>query len=117
MYTIPILGYRGTAEGPFFRLNNGSPLTKLGFMMKHIRKALQELGLPSQDFEGHSFCIGAATAAAKAGVEDSQILDIKMIIYTPLECNNQLAEAVVSGKGGWHGGPMYLQIHSKTDRH
>ena len=93
--------------------------------MKHIRKALQELGLPSQDFAGHSFCICAATAAAKAGVEDSQILDINMIIYTPLECNNQLAEAVVSGKGGWHGGPTYkytprltdLQIHSKTDRH
>lgn len=36
-------------------------------------KALQVLGLPWDNFAGHSFRIGAATAAAKAGIEDSVI--------------------------------------------
>ena len=31
------------------------------------------VGLPYQHFAGHSFRIGAATAAAKAGLEDSTI--------------------------------------------
>ena len=70
-----VLGYiaaRGNVEGPFFRFKNGNPLTKPLFT-KHVRTALQELGLPFQDFAGHSFRIGAATAAARAGIEDSTI--------------------------------------------
>ena len=70
-----ILGYiavRGRDQGPFFKLKNGNPLTKPLFS-KHVRSALQELGLPYQDFAGHSFRIGAATTAAKAGIEDSTI--------------------------------------------
>ena len=70
-----VLGYipaSGTEEGPFFRFKSGSPLTKSLFT-KHIRAALQELDLPFQDFAGHSFRIGAATAAAKSGIEDSTI--------------------------------------------
>ena len=38
-----------------------------------MRNALQAIGLPYQNFAGHSFRIGAATAAARAGVEDSKI--------------------------------------------
>ena len=49
-----------------------APLTKPQFVAK-IRLALQAIGLPYQDFAGHSFRIGAATTAAKAGFEDSMI--------------------------------------------
>ena len=70
-----ILAYivsRGTNEGPFFRLSNGNPLTKHVFITR-VRQALDALGLPQQLFAGHSFRVGAATAAAKAGIEDSTI--------------------------------------------
>ena len=72
---VAVIAYmtaRGNQPGPFFQLHNGTPLTKAMFT-KRIRLALQELGLPYGDFAGHSFRIGAATAAAKAGVEDSTI--------------------------------------------
>ena len=39
----------------------------------HIQQALCGLGLPYQDFARHCFHIGAATAAANAGIEDSII--------------------------------------------
>ena len=62
---------RGTTDGPFFRLaSNQQPLTKQLFMSK-VRQALRELGLPEHHFTGHSFRIGVATAAARAGIEDS----------------------------------------------
>ncbi len=63
---------RGKDHGPFFRFQNGDTLTKAAFS-KHVWSALQELGLPYQDFAGDSFRIGAATTAAKAGIEDSTI--------------------------------------------
>lgn len=63
---------RGTKGGPFFMLQNGTPLTKTKFVGE-VRAALEMLGLPAKDFAGHSFRIGAATAAAKAGLEDSTI--------------------------------------------
>ena len=39
--------------------------------MSEVGKALSTLGLPACDYAGHSFRIGAATAAAAAGMEDS----------------------------------------------
>ena len=69
---LSYISIRGTAPGPFFLFSNGQPLTKPLFT-KHIRTVLQEIGLPDQDFAGHSFRIGAATAAAKVGIEDSTI--------------------------------------------
>ena len=63
---------RGTADGPFFMLSSGQPLIKSHFISE-IRHALQALGLPYQNFAGHSFRIGAATTAATAGLEDSVI--------------------------------------------
>ena len=63
---------RGGQTGPFFKFQDDKPLTKAIFTQK-IRQALQELGLPCKDFAEHSFRIGAATAAAKAGIEDSTI--------------------------------------------
>jgi len=63
---------RGDQPGPFFKFADNRPLTKPCFTTK-IREALQAIGLPYQDFAGHSFRIGAATAAARAGIEDSTI--------------------------------------------
>lgn len=63
---------RGSDPGPFFRFSNSSPLTKSKFTQE-VLNMLQALSLPSVDFAGHSFRIGAATAAARVGVEDSLI--------------------------------------------
>ena len=63
---------QGVDPGPFFKFENGNPLTKATFT-QHVRAALQEVGLPESQFPGHSFQIGAATTAASVGVEDSTI--------------------------------------------
>ena len=63
---------RGDSSGPYFRDKNGKPLTKARFIAE-MRKALLELGLEQDQYAGHSFRIGAATAAAQAGLEDSTI--------------------------------------------
>ena len=70
--TVAYMVMRGDCPGQFFRFKNGQPLTKPKFI-HHVRSALQGAGLPYSDFTGHSFRIGAATTAAKAGVEDSMI--------------------------------------------
>ncbi len=41
--------------------------------VKGVPQALAVLGLPCNQFAGHSFRIGAATMAAQAGIEDSMI--------------------------------------------
>ena len=47
-------------------------LTKVAFVGK-VRGAFTTLGVASDDYAGHSFWIGAATAASMAGLEDSVI--------------------------------------------
>ena len=63
---------RGSSNGPFFKFQNGQPLTKSKFT-SYVREALAAVGLPCDKFAGHSFRIGAVTTAARAGVEDSKI--------------------------------------------
>lgn len=69
---LAYMAIRGNEQGPFFKFNNSQPLTKPKFI-HHVRLALQNTGLPYNDFAGHSFRIGAATTASRAGMEDSQI--------------------------------------------
>ena len=69
---IAYMAVRGPSPGSFFKLANGLPFTKSSFTSK-IRAGLQAVGLPESSFAGHSFRIGAATAAANAGIEDSVI--------------------------------------------
>ena len=64
---------RGRTPGPFFVFPDGKPLTKAKFV-GFLRDALGDLGLPKEQFAGHSLRIGAATAAAQAGIEDSTIM-------------------------------------------
>ena len=69
---LAYMASRRESPGPFFRDQQGRPLTKAVFI-REIRRALTRLGLPAEQFAGHSFRIGAATAAAQAGLEDSVI--------------------------------------------
>jgi hypothetical protein len=70
-----VLGYialRGDQSGPFFLTTAKVPLTKTDFITK-FRAILGRIGLPAEDYAGHSFRIGAATSAALAGMDDSMI--------------------------------------------
>ena len=63
---------RGTSPGAFFRSAVGTPLTKARFV-DQVRSALARAGIPTSGYSGHSFRIGAATAASQAGIPDSTI--------------------------------------------
>lgn len=69
---INFLRVRGKDPGPLFRRRNGRPLTKPAFV-KWVQRALGKLGYDQKGFSGHSFRVGAATTAAKAGIQDSII--------------------------------------------
>ena len=59
--------------GPFLPLSGRrSPDEGAGFVAR-VREALVRAGVPEQHYSGHSFRIGAATAAAQAGLPDSTI--------------------------------------------
>ena len=66
---VTYLAVRGRANGPFFRWRSGSPLSREAFV-KQVRKALGAKGVDVSCYSGHSFRIGAATAA---GLEDAMI--------------------------------------------
>lgn len=63
---------RGSSPGPFFLDQNKRPLAKPRFIAE-LKKALSAAGLDQASFAGHSFRIGAATAASQAGLADSTI--------------------------------------------
>ena len=70
-----ILAYlvtRPAVGGPFFIFKDGSPLTR-DKLVRAVRKALTDAGLDQSGYSGHSIRIGAATAAARAGISESMI--------------------------------------------
>ena len=69
---VSYLQTRQDCPGAFFLLSTGSIVTKPWFV-EQIRSVLTSLGLPQDDYAGHSFRIGAATTAAQKGLEDSTI--------------------------------------------
>lgn len=69
---LSYLADRGDKPGPLFLDNRGQPLLYERFVTK-VRKVLELKGIPHHQYAGHSFRIGAATAAAKAGIQDSTI--------------------------------------------
>ena len=69
---VAYMATRGTSAGPFFLDHAGKPIVKPGFVTE-LRKALAAVGLDQSSFAGHSFRIGAATAASRAGLPDSTI--------------------------------------------
>ena len=69
---LEYIKHRGDKAGAFFVDSDGQVFTKPRFVAK-IRDILTAVGLPQHQYAGHSFQIGAATAAAAAGIEDSTI--------------------------------------------
>lgn len=69
---LSYLAIRPGSGGPLFIFKNGTPLSK-SLLVKHLREALQKAGISTENYNGHSFRIGAATAAARAGLNDSLI--------------------------------------------
>ena len=63
---------RGSGPSPLFRFQDGKPLTRAR-LVEQVREALQRAGIDGALYSGHSFRSGAATTAAKVGVEDSAI--------------------------------------------
>ena len=63
---------RGKDPGLLFHFKDKSPLTKNKFVSK-FRGLLDQAGIDSSLYSGHSFRIGAASTAAANGVEDSLI--------------------------------------------
>ena len=63
---------RGASPGAFFCSAVGIPLAKSRFV-ELVRSALTQAGVPVAGYTGHSFRIGAAMAAAEAGIPDSVI--------------------------------------------
>ena len=66
------MAVRGRLSGPFFHFVSGTPLSRELFV-RHVTDALCPYDVDVKDYSGHSFRIGAATAASAAGVEDSMI--------------------------------------------
>ena len=63
---------RGSAVGPFYTYANGDYLSRERFV-RDVRRALELAGLNCSLYCGHSFRIGAATTAARQGIQDSLI--------------------------------------------
>ena len=63
---------RGALPGPLFRLPNGQPLRRKN-LIETVRVALTKSGFNASHYSGHSFRIGAATTAAKNGIQDNVI--------------------------------------------
>lgn len=98
------LSIRSSEAGPLFIFGNGAPLTR-STLVGHVREALSSRGVDATNYSGHSFRIGAATAAAQAGLSDSLIQALgrwkssafTTYIQTPPSKLALVAPALVSG--------------------
>ena len=57
---------------PLFVFSSGKTLSRISFL-KHLRSALKKIGCNPNNFNTHSFRIGAATSASHAGISTSVI--------------------------------------------
>ena len=64
---LSYLAVRPNSEGPLLVRSDGSPLTRDQFV-RLVKRALSVANIDSSAYSGHSFRIGAASAAAAAGV-------------------------------------------------
>ena len=69
---LAYLARRPSSLGPLFIHENGAPLSR-SFLVDILRTTLTDAGVDTAGYSGHSFRIGAASAAARAGVSDSMI--------------------------------------------
>ena len=66
------LTVRGTVQGPLYAFANATPVSR-NFFCNHLTKTLKYAGLDPDKYKGHSFRIGAATAAADSRLSETQI--------------------------------------------
>ena len=98
---VSLLERRGNRPGLLFLFENGLPLTQK-LLTDRLRSILLSAGMPS-NFSSHSFLIGAATSAARAGMPDHliQVLDrwksntYKQYIRTPPDLITGAAKTMV----------------------
>ena len=69
---LAYLARRPDTSGLLFIHSNGVPWSR-SFLVNSLRIALTDAGIDTSGYSGHSFRIGAASAAAKAGLPDSLI--------------------------------------------
>ena len=69
---IHYLRLRGPHPGPLFQFTGGTPLSRPR-LIADVRSCLARVGIHEDLYCGHSFRIGAATTAAKVGLDDSLI--------------------------------------------
>jgi len=69
---LPYLAARGKQEGPLFITEDGSRLIRQAFAAL-IDPLLSKLNLNTKLYNTHSFCIGAATSTAEAGIPETSI--------------------------------------------
>jgi hypothetical protein len=60
--------HSGALPRPLFVTQGGSPITR-AMLVTRLHTALRQAGIPSGQYSGHSFRIGAATTAARNGME------------------------------------------------
>ncbi len=67
-----LLASTPNGQGPLFRFQTGAPLTKER-LNRLIRLLASQCSIPAKRYSSHSFRIGAASAAAAAGIPDWKI--------------------------------------------
>ena len=105
---LAYLAIRQPAPGPLFIFEDGTPLTRRQLITR-LHEALSQVGIDVNNVSGHSFRIGAASTAAKAGFSDSFIQTLgrwkssafTAYIRTPIE-NLITASASLSSPGHNH---------------
>ena len=98
------LQVRGMEPGPLFHHNDGRVLLKPIFI-RWVQQALAKLGYDQKEFTGHSFRVGAATTAAKMGIQDSLIKALGrwessaylLYIHIPAGDLQQVASKILDG--------------------
>ena len=81
-------------QGPLFLLPDGSPLSR-SILVTAMRSALTSCGVRADAFNGHSFCIGAATAAVEVGLKDSMIQKLGSWKSDAFMANIQIPQATL----------------------
>ena len=100
---LPYLAIRGSAPGPLFAFEDGTPLTRTQFKTL-LSATLKLAGLDDSQYNTHSFRIGAATSAKMAGITDLHIQQLgrwkssayQGYIKTPTSVLKQLSQQLVS---------------------
>ena len=94
---------RTPSKGPLFLFEDGNPLTRERFVAR-VQEVLQQIGIDQSKYSGHSFRIGAATTAARTGIQDSLLKTLgrwesvayQLYVTTPRE---QLVTATITLAG------------------